>query len=434
MTNKQLFLIISLIITGILVYFLVLIHGMGNFYFLLGEGLIIMAIFFLILLYRRIIKPIGLLRSVSLLLKEKDFNTQLGHTGHPEMDAIVSTYNQMARNLREERLKQEEKHYLLNQLIEASPAGILILGFDGTILKSNHAARQLIDLPENTSKPLTELQHPLAKSLAQLKPMEQDVVHTHGIARYKILHGRFMDKGMDRSFYLIEELTHELLAAEKNSYETIIRTMSHEVNNTVGAVNSIMGTVSEQFPTESNFHRALETAIARSEHMNKFMANYARLVKLPIPHLSKFSLNQMFQRLCTLYQHNGQSNRIRFHLTPPDGEWMLKADELQMEQVFTNLLKNSTEAIEHDGDVFITINKANQSIMIEDTGKGISGHVKRKLFTPFVTDKKQGQGIGLMVVKEILLNHGFQFSLSSKEKRTTFTIWPGSALMHVPKI
>ncbi|MGM0551612.1 MAG: sensor histidine kinase [Bacteroidota bacterium] len=431
MTNKTFYLLISLTIVGTLIYFLVLIHEKGNLFFLVAEGLVILIIILLALLYQRVVRPIKVLHSVSLLLKEKDFNTHLGTTGHPEIDAIVSTYNQMVSHLREERLKQEEQHYFLNQLIEASPGGILILGFDGSILKVNLAAQKLLDLPETTPLPLAQLEHPLAKSLTQLAPLEHKVVQTGGIARYKIQHGLFMDKGLERSFFLVEELTRELLEAEKNSYETIIRTMSHEVNNTVGAVNSIMETVSHQFSAESSFHKALTTAIERSEHMNEFMANYARLVKLPAPHIKEFSLNKMLQQLCTLYRHNG-NNTIDFQLHIPPDQWNIKADETQMEQVFSNIMQNSIEAIGERGEIVISIDAENKELHFQDTGKGISKEIENKLFTPFVSDKKQGQGIGLMVVKEILLNHKFSFKLTTQNKRTTFSIRLGSALVHVP--
>ena len=56
----------------------------------------------------------------------------------------------------------------------------------------------------------------------------------------QVHHGTFVDRGFPRSFFLLEELTEELRQSERAAYEKLIRVMSHEVNNTVGASNSLL--------------------------------------------------------------------------------------------------------------------------------------------------------------------------------------------------
>ncbi len=61
-----------------------------------------------------------------------------------------------------------------------------------------------------------------------------------GGRRVRVHHGTFVDRGFRRSFFLLEELTEELRQSEKAAYEKLIRMLSHEVNNTVGASNSLL--------------------------------------------------------------------------------------------------------------------------------------------------------------------------------------------------
>jgi signal transduction histidine kinase len=61
-------------------------------------------------------------------------------------------------------------------------------------------------------------------------------------------------------------------------------------------------------------------------------------------------------------------------------------------------------------------------LVISDTGKGITQESKKLLFSPFFSTKKTGQGIGLTLTREILSNHGFDFSLETRHQQTYFTI------------
>ena len=81
------------------------------------------------------------------------------------------------------------------------------------------------------------------------------------------------------------------------------------------------------------------------------------------------------------------------------------------------------EAIELDGTIKLAIDLSLRQLTISDSGKGISTEQSENLFTPFYSTKKDGQGIGLTLVREILINHGFEFSLKTvAEQQTEFTI------------
>ena len=84
-----------------------------------------------------------------------------------------------------------------------------------------------------------------------------------------------------------------------------------------------------------------------------------------------------------------------------------------------NIIKNSMEAIGPGGEIGIEIFHQPLALVITDNGKGFSSEALEKLFTPFFSTKQTGQGIGLTVVREILLNHDFRFKLHRKENKLT---------------
>ena len=97
-----------------------------------------------------------------------------------------------------------------------------------------------------------------------------------------------------------------------------------------------------------------------------------------------------------------------------------------MEQVFINIIKNAMEAIGNNGHLTLKTGQKNGTyhIIIEDTGHGISDEVRNNLFRPFFSTKENGQGVGLMLVQEILNRHHFDFTLEARPSGPTqFTIF-----------
>ncbi len=98
-------------------------------------------------------------------------------------------------------------------------------------------------------------------------------------------------------------------------------------------------------------------------------------------------------------------------------------DLQQLELVLVNIVKNAIQAIRSRGNIGIYIYSSPLSVVIENNGKPISSDTQVKLFTPFFTTKKEGQGIGLTLIREILVNHECKFSLQTRSDRITeFTI------------
>src|SRR5205823_4686020 len=88
--------------------------------------------------------PLDLIRTGAELIGERDFTSRFVPVGQPEMDHLIAVYNEMIDRLREERLASEEQHQLLQRIVQASPAGIVIFGFDGAVQQANPAAERLL--------------------------------------------------------------------------------------------------------------------------------------------------------------------------------------------------------------------------------------------------------------------------------------------------
>jgi len=316
-------------------------------------------------------------------------------------------------------------------LIQASPLGLIIMDFDDRISQINPAGLRLLNLDSEATvlgKRLDESVIEIGKSLAALKADEDIVLRISGITIYRCIRSYFIDRGFPRPFILIEELTQEALKIEKKSYENIIRMMAHEVNNSVAAVGSTLTIISDTLKLHENNELsdvlpAVEASCDRCIHLSRFITNFADVVKIPPPVLQKTDLNQLAYSVEALCSPECNRRNIRLTLLLSKTPVILKIDGIQIEQALINLVKNAYESIQADGEVRIITQSPIPQLIVEDTGAGISEEIKEKLFTPFFTTKPQGQGIGLMFVREVLLNHGCKFTFNtSAEGITRFCI------------
>ena len=400
-----------------------------RYIFVAGEILLALSLACSVWLYRGIRQPSQLISSGIEAIKDQDFNSRLVLTGHPEMDELIEVYNQMIDQLREERIKQSEKNHVLDKLIQASPAGIIMLGENNQINTLNHAASQMMQVDISGSKgiALTEISSQLAQEIAKLGNGESSMITINGSSIYKCQKAHFVDLGYSHHFILIEQLNDEIYKKEKSAYEKVIRIMSHETNNSIGAINSILSTViqfrDQLHPSNRiDYENALNVAINRNKALTKVISNFAEVVKLPEPQMQKYDMNQLLNSVQMLMEATGREKQVKWELKLCPGELWVMMDSIQMEQALINILKNALEALGTNGVIRIESSYSPAMICISDNGSGIPAEISQQLFTPFFSTKKNGQGIGLTLSREILLSHHLSFSLQTNGDWTHFKI------------
>ena len=106
----------------------------------------------------------------------------------------------------------------------------------------------------------------------------------------------------------------------------------------------------------------------------------------------------------------------------PENDISLKCDTRKIEGVLSNLINNAVQAIDGHGevDVEISSDSENLTILIKDSGPGIAEKDLERVFEPMFTTKKTGTGLGLVICKSIVEQHGG--TISVKNKPTTFTV------------
>lgn len=378
---------------------------------------VVVTVIYLFVFYHRIVKPLEIIGNGMDLLKEQDFSSRLGKVGQREADRIVDVFNKMMEQLKNERLHLREQNHFLDLLVNASPLGVVILNLDEEVSTVNPAACRMLggqSSSEFTGKRFQSIDSPLAAELLNVPLYESQTVRLNDANIYKCTHSSFIDRGYRHRFYLVETLTQEVFKAEKKAYEKVIRMIAHEVNNTTAGITSTLDTLEATFngmEDTEDIREVLRVSIDRCYSMSRFITKFADVVRIPEPQLQPQELNAVVGSCKRFMEMICRNRNIRIQMDLSEASPVVAIDNGLFEQVLVNIIKNAAESIGCDGSVCIRTTESPVCLEIADTGKGIDKETEAKLFSPFFSTKPDGQGIGLIFIREVLLKHGCTFSL-----------------------
>jgi nitrogen fixation/metabolism regulation signal transduction histidine kinase len=421
-------------------------------YFIGAELLILASLALGWLLLRRALEPLGYTQRFHDLLQDQHYANRLAPPGAAELDDLVRTFNAMLAALHRERLAIGEQQGFLDRLLEATPSAVLVFDFDGAISLLNASAATLLGLEQPLGQPLSAWQDGRARFAADLDPRARErnagliaQLDTLPLAesrlltdidgrRYRAQRGQFFDRGFARHFLMVEELTNELEDSERATYARLIRVLAHEVNNTVAATGSVLdsllyyrGQLAER--DADDFATAIVAVRRRNTSLGEFIDRFTRVVKMPAPELRAASIRDVMDDLLWLNRELCNSRGIELGWSRCDEVPALSMDTQLMEQAMLNIVKNAIEAVEarseadgtRGGYVRVALERRIDAVVLSviDSGDQLGQAAPRQLFTPFFTTKKGGQGIGLAFVREVLVRHGFSYSLAANGQGET---------------
>jgi two-component system nitrogen regulation sensor histidine kinase NtrY len=413
----------------LLLFFATVVVFAGYFYlkgelfmFYLCEALLLLFIPLSFMLVNRAMLPMKFVENSQQLLAEEDLSIRISKSGNKQLDVLVSSYNSMLENLHKEQLKLGEQRGFFDRLLQATPTGIVIFDFDFKVSNINAAAAGMLAITEEKAKgkSIEQLDTLLAHGIVK-QQLESSIINLVDGRRFRVQTSQFYDRGFKRKFMLLSELTEELHATDRNSYETLIRMISHELNNTIGATNSLLEACQDyclQMNSEDrdDFSSALKVVIDRNYNLSAFMRRLADVVHLPVPHCSPTDLIPLIKSTQIMFSQQCAKCNISWKEEFESTDYTVNIDSHQFEQVLINIVKNAYEAIGNKGTITIHLKEEAEKAMlsIEDSAGTLSALDESHLFQPFYTNKADGQGVGLMLSREILNHHGFKYRFECK--------------------
>ncbi|HEV2845327.1 MAG TPA: ATP-binding protein, partial [Thermoanaerobaculia bacterium] len=341
--------------------------------------------------------------------RDHDFSLHLAVDRKDELGVLVDLYNSVGDVLREERQGLIQREMLLETVFEATPMAIVLTNARDRIVFANRSARELFftrrrlegqffgqilaQCPEGLREALAGGQDSLF-SLEQ-EGGEEEVFH---VARRA-----FELNGQRHDLTLVKRLTPELRRQEVDVWKRAIRTLSHELNNSLAPIASLARSVRlivRQPEHADRLDSALDVIEERATHLKEFLEGYARFARLPQPNKRTVEWGGFLAELrqVTPFELVGE---------PPGAPG--RFDPGQMQQALINLLKNAHESGSPLGEVKLAVEPTGEGgvrFRVLDRGTGLSDEGMRKALLPFYTSKPGGSGLGLPLCREIVEAHG----------------------------
>jgi len=367
-------------------------------------------------LYRSDRNRLQALRNGLLNLLDNDFSISLAQTRTDEVDELFQLYNKVTDKLRSERQHIYQRELLLDTVIQNSSLALLLTDQHGRIVYSNIDAKNLLNAghPVNGLN-LNQLFDNAPPTLHTLMANAQDGLFTVDntesteVDTYHISNGRFILNAQEHRLILIKKMTRELKRQEIATWKKVIRVISHELNNSLAPISSMAhsGKIALAKEKYGVIEQVLDTIAERSKHLTTFVGNYAQVAKLPEPQQQEVDWKSFTDQLAMFNHFNLSGN-----LPEKPGYF----DAAQLQQVVMNLLKNAQESGSATTDINLRIwhEQQNTKIEVSDRGTGMTAEVMSQALLPFYTTKKQGNGIGLSLCREIIELHDGSMVLENR--------------------
>jgi signal transduction histidine kinase len=165
----------------------------------------------------------------------------------------------------------------------------------------------------------------------------------------------------------------------------------------------------------------LEVASGEIKRLDFIIGQFLTAIRPTNPQLQRTQVNQLIEESIRFLRPELDQAGIKVVQELRSDMPAMPLDAGQMKQAFYNLIRNAIQAMPKGGTLTIagSFNDYEVRIAFEDTGKGISAEHMGNLFQPFFTTRKTGTGLGLLIVRRIIREHGGEIDIESREGKGT---------------
>ena len=381
-------------------------------------------------------------------IRNSDFTINFSDKGMGKsFDKLNIEFNKIISEFNKHRSEKEESFNYLQTAVHHVSIGIVSINQNRDVDLYNNAVKRLLKIKTlRNIKELAQVREDIPEILFNLRAGNKSLVKLiidEDILQLSIVATEFRMRGEEYTLISIQNIHAELEEKEIESWQKLIRVLTHEIMNSITPISSLASTIKEILFNNSegksklnaiddddieNVDTAMSTIQRRSDGLLNFVKAYRDLTRIPKPNFKHFEIKELFEKSFELLKPKLDKFNVSFNMKFFPEDLKLTADPDLIEQVVINLLLNSIDAVKNIENSKISIlasENLNKRIMIDvtDNGSGIKSDILDKIFMPFFTSKKEGSGIGLSLSRQIMhLHKGTITVKSSPEKGTTFTL------------
>lgn len=359
-------------------------------------------------------------------IKYQDFTTRYNDKGHEKRySELRRTFNSITNEFQNLKKKQEFHHHLLQNILTQIPIGIMVIQNQEKIILYNEEAKKICGIEHLISLlQLQKLAPEFYSELMTLKEGYSDLFHFKHLEESSSVSVKKTEiKSGEDIFWIVtlQNLTVELENRELESWQKLMRVLTHEIMNSITPIVSLSQIMEEElnenYPEISDDIKLSIGAIKnRSENLKLFVERYRKIARIQKPEVREIDLKIITEKILQIVYPLLKEKNISLVNNIKKSIFVL-CDESHIEQILINLLKNAIEAVENiKGKIIIDCTFFNNSISysITDNGVGILKENYDKIFIPFFSTKENGSGIGLSLSRQMLIMNNASMSFQSE--------------------
>jgi len=380
-------------------------------------------------------------------IKNKDFSSIYSAKYSDKSYApLHDAMNEVMYEFRNVRIEKEIHYQYLQMIIEHINVALICFDAEGDVHLVNQAARDLFNMKRlNSIEAIGKVDKKLLEAVKKSDTERGSLVKT-------LINGEMVGLSLKGTMFKVKEKTLKLVSLqnikteleeqELESWQKLIRVLTHEIMNSVTPVSSLSTAINEMLTRDGqgignlaeldqndleDMVEGMKTIEERSKGLLDFVGTYKNLTRLPKPTFTKVHVMPLLNHLKILMKSElGKWNiDLKIHCSEKDP--VIDADHEMLERVLINLIMNAIDALHQVENPVITIEVGSRNhqtvIEVQDNGNGISPENIDKIFIPFFTTKKQGSGIGLSLTRQIMRLHKGSISVKSEPGEfTAFTL------------
>ena len=215
-----------------------------------------------------------------------------------------------------------------------------------------------------------------------------------------------------------------------NALTLLAAGVAHEIGNPLNSLHihlQLMERAVQKLHdgAKSELQQSIDVARSEVSRLDSIVTQFLRAIRPSRPQFHPENVNMLVEDAVRFFAPEIQDRDIVVEQELRSDLPLLQLDRDQMKQAFYNVIKNSLEAMKRRGTLRILTHTDDTHVLITfvDTGGGMSAENLSRVFEPYFTTKPSGTGLGLLIVRRIVREHGGELSIESgKDKCLTLTI------------
>ena len=357
-----------------------------------------------------------------------------------ELKPLRQGFNEINSTFKDISKERETQYHYLQKVLELVDTGILSYEIkSGDIIWMNESFKKILQVPYlKTIHSLEKRDPELYSQIIDLAPggrIISTIRRERNNLKVVLSATAFQTDDIQYKLIAFQNVNEVLEENESKAWQKLLSVMTHEIMNSVAPISSLANTLQnrlKQYSSETStplsitedLELGIETIRKRSEGLLKFTETYRNLNKITKANLAKVFISELFENLHRLMEPTLLQKDIEVSIILKEPLLYVEIDAGLIEQVLINLILNAIDAVKSNPEPKIVLSAYTDNdnkiiIKVADNGSGMAEDVLDKIFVPFFSTKKNGNGIGLSLCKQIMMVHKGSITVQSKENEGT---------------